>query len=254
MELVVTMALSLVVGTMVTMFFVTVNHLGYKTASDNGDTGDARLTLDSWTSKLRVAGWLDSSLKVDRFEQITPTKIVFWSNLNNRDINSGTLDVGPSTKVALWIEETYPSTHEGSLIEAIWLNGPDAAPRVRQLTIRAKAANATGWVFQPFTSGGTSPDLTAKYCQDSSTGAAVVGLCYQLPATPTPSQSQGPTDPVFQAGTHNVVSGPLVGTGVANSILDGIGRIDIAVTISDPSGQYSTGFTSSAAINSGFKS
>ena len=62
-ELMVSMTLTTILGTMAVLFFVGATHAGYRTVLTNQNTSDARLTLDSWTNMLRVAGWLDPNTK-----------------------------------------------------------------------------------------------------------------------------------------------------------------------------------------------
>lgn len=260
MELVVTMGITVIVGTMATLFVINAYHLTYRSVSNNQDAATARIALDSWTQKLRVAGWIDPTVKVDRFEEITPTKIVFWANLNNRQ--NGSLTPDPTIKVALWLNVLTTVTvagvqvPEGQLLEAVWSNGPGNPPLVRQL---AEVARPTGsWMFQPYSKANTGVDTTVDYCKNTSTNKMVNGLCYQL--TKAVSQSQGTIDPQLSCNgatppvcTHQVVSGNLVGTGLANSILDGIGRVDISLKIFDSTRTYATDFLSTATVNSGFQ-
>jgi len=247
-ELMVAMTLTTIVGTMGTSFFVGASNAGNHTLASNQGTGDARLTLDSWTSMIRVAGWLDPNTMADRFEEITPTKIVFYANVGNRNSTSST--VGDRTKVALMLDVTDASTGRGQLVEVLF--GPDntTPTSVRQLAFNAGPTGGA-WVFTPYNQAGAAVDLSQPLCVDGTT--PTTGLCAQAPAGPGPAGA-GLLDPSLAAGTHTVVPGTLRGDGSANAMLANVGRIDIAFTVSDPSGTTTMDFASSASVSSGFPS
>ena len=249
-ELMVSMILTTVLGTMAVLFFVGASHAGYKSVLTNQNSGDARLTLDSWTAMLRVAGWLDPNLKADRFEEITSTKIVFYANLNNRSTTvSGSFNAPlATTKVALLLRVSTPSTGVGQLIEIIFQPNNTTVKSVRQLGFNAKATSGQP-VFQPYSRSGSPLDLTQLGCLSGTT--PVAGLCLQ-----SGQAGAGMLDPSIGSGSLAVTSGPYRGNPAldVDKALNQIGSIAIAFTALDPSNTSSMDFKSLASVSSGFPS
>jgi Tfp pilus assembly protein PilW len=248
-EMLVAMTLAMILGAMATTFFTIALHAGDHTLLMNQGTGNARVTLDSWTSMLRTAGWLDVNTEVDRFEEITPTKIVFYSNVNNRTnptsgaVIAGT-NVNPVTKVALILRQPSPGS-DGQLIE-VQFRADNATTRlVRQLVPNANQANGA-WLFTPYDRSGGAVDPSLNGCVSGTT--PTVGLCLQAPA------GAGMLDPTVSSATLNVTSGSLRGNGSADSILANVGRIDISFAVRNTTGTYSAVYASSASVNSGYSS
>jgi Tfp pilus assembly protein PilW len=240
-ELIVASALTIVIGTMATTFFVAVLQTTSRVTLANQQTGDARATLDSWTSLLRLAGWLDPNTMADRFEEITPTKIVFYANLNNRSTADQT--VGAPTKVALLLNNGGSGT--GQLVQIVFQADNTTPQSVRQLGFAAEATNGA-WIFTPVNRLGGTVDISRAECRSGQ--SAVAGLCLAAPS------NAGMLDPQFQSGTHTVISGPLRGDGSADATLQSIGRIDIAFTVEGSGSTVAMDFASSASIGSGFSS
>jgi hypothetical protein len=249
-ELMVSMILTTILGTMAVLFFVGASHAGYKTVLTNQNSGDARLTLDSWTSMLRVAGWLDPSIQADRFEEITSTKIVFYANLNNRSTAvSGSFSApAATTKVALMLRVSTPSTGVGQLIEVVFDADNTTVKSVRQLGFNAKASGGQP-IFQPYSRIGSPLDLTQLGCLAGTTPTA--GLCLQ-----SGQPGSGMLDPTIGAGSLAVTSGAYRGNPALNvdKALNQIGSIAIAFTALDPSNTSSMDFSSLASVSSGFPS
>ena len=248
MELLVAMGITTILGAVTLTFFVTTQNSGYKSMVTNQSTAEARIALDSWTSLLRVAGWLDPTAKTDRFEEITPTKVVFYANLDNRTTADQT--VGAPTKVALMLRTTNAATGEGQLVEVIFGADNTTPTSVRQLAFDVLPTGGPGHaVFQPYTETGGPIDVTTPGCLSGGTPQA--GLCLQtLPA------NAGMVDPQIGAGSLAVSSGPLRGYPDAavdvDSTLADIGGITIDFTTTDPGHTTMLNFTSSASVNSGF--
>lgn len=249
-ELMVSMILTTILGTMAVLFFVGASHAGYKTVLTNQNSGDARLTLDSWTSMLRVAGWLDPSLQAVRFEEITSTKIVFYANLNNRSTAvSGSFSApAATTKVALMLRVSTPSTGVGQLIEVTFKPDNTTVQSVRQLGFNAKASVGKP-IFQPYSRIGSPLDLTQLGCLSGTTPTA--GLCLQ-----SGQAGAGMLDPSIGASSLAVTSGAYRGNPALNvdKSLNQIGSIAIAFTALDPSNTSSMDFASLASVSSGFPS
>jgi len=256
MELVVTMAIGTVIGAMATQFFVTAYHSGYGSVNTNQNTADARITLDSWTSNLRVADWFDpatlrSSNVADRFELITPTKIVFYASLGNRP--AGVVgDPASVTKVALLLNPNPSDPTTGQLVQILFRADNVTPLSVRQLAFKAGQStdpntSQSKWLFTPYDKSGSALSTSATKCVNSS-GGAVIGYCY------SPPSGTGTYDPRLTPGTHNVVTGTLHGDGSANATLANVGRIDIAIRLMDSNKTHLNDFTSSVAVNSVFPS
>ncbi|HEX8080895.1 MAG TPA: prepilin-type N-terminal cleavage/methylation domain-containing protein [Jatrophihabitans sp.] len=249
-ELMVSMILTTILGTMAVLFFVGSSSAGYKSVLTNQNSGDARLTLDSWTSMLRVAGWLDPSIKADRFEEVTSTKIVFYANLGNRATNVSGSFTAPAatTKIALMLRVSNTSTGVGQLIEVVFEPDNTTVRSVRQLGFNAKATAGLP-VFQPYSRIGSALDLTQLGCLNGTTPTP--GLCLQ-----SGQPGSGMPDPSIGAGSLAVSSGNLRGNPAHNvdTALNQIGSVAIAFTALDPSNTSSMAFTSLASVSSGFPS
>lgn len=247
-ELLVAMTVTTILGALTIIFFVSAEHSGNKSILTNQSTADARNTLDSWTSLLRVAGWLDPTAKTDRFEEITPTKIVFYANLNNRSTADQT--VGAPTKVALMLRTTNAATGEGQLIQVIFKSDNTTPESVRELAFDVTPTGGPGHaIFQPYTETGGAIDVTTPGCLSG--GTPQPGLCLQtLPA------NAGMVDPQVGAGALTVSSGALRGYPDAlvdvDTTLADIGGITIDFTATDSMQSDPLEFRSSASVNSGF--
>jgi Tfp pilus assembly protein PilW len=249
-ELMVSMSLTTILGTMAVLFFVGATREGYRTVLTNQNSGDARVTLDSWTSMLRVAGWLDPNTEADRFEEITATKIVFYANLNNRaTATAGPYNApSPTTKVALMLRVSNAVTGVGQLIEVIFKADNTTVQSVRQLGFSAKATGTTP-IFQPYSRAGSPLDLSLKGCVSGATPTA--GLCLQ-----TGQSGAGMLDPTVAASGLSVSSGPLRGNPSlkVDKSLNQVGSIGISFTALDSSNTSSMNFTSLASVSSGYPS
>lgn len=249
-ELMVSMTLTTILGTMAVLFFVGATHEGYRTVLTNQNTSDARITLDSWTNMLRVAGWLDPNTQADRFEEITSTKIVFYANLNNRVASTSApySAPGPTTKVALMLRISDASTGIGQLIEVTFKADNTTVNSVRQLGFSAKQTGTTP-VFQPYSRAGSPLDMTTLGCAISSTPKA--GLCLQ-----SGQSGSGMVDPSVGATGLSVSSGSLRGNTAnkVDKVLNQVGSIGISFTALDSSNTSSMDYTSLASVSSGYPS
>jgi Tfp pilus assembly protein PilW len=247
-ELLVAMGLSLVLGTMATTFFVSALHATNRALLTNQDTADARVTLDDWTAKLRAAGWLDPNTQTDRFEEITPTKIVFYANLTNRATADSTLS--KPTKVALLVQPSDTPTGEGELVEILFKTSDNTTPEsVRQLAFHAGPTGGVGQpVFQPYNKAGGLVSLPSDGCLNGST--PVSGLCLQSAQPGAGMQDPSPSISL------TVSPGPLRGNPGNNvdPTMALIGSIKVAFTVSDPSHTTSMDFSSLVAVTSGYPS
>jgi len=247
-DLLVSMTLTTILGTMAVMFFVGATHLGYRTVLTNQNSSDGRVVLDSWTTKLRVAGWLDPSTRADRFEEVTSTKIVFYANLNNRVASTSApyQAPAPTTKVALMLRISNAAAGTGQLIEVTFKPDNTTVQTVRQLGFNAKATGGAP-IFQPYSRSGSPLDLTKLGCLRNTT--AVAGLCLQ-----SGQPGAGMLDPTVASTGLAVSSGSLRGNPALNvdAALDQIGSVGIAFTAVDSSGTSSMAYQSLAAVSSGY--
>jgi prepilin-type N-terminal cleavage/methylation domain-containing protein len=247
MEMVVAMTITTIVSTMCLVFFLTTENTGYKSVLTNQDVADARTALSNWTSYLRVAGWLDPSTKTDRFEEITPTKIVFYANLNN--LSTADQTTGRPTKVALLLRVTNSTLREGQLVQIIFASDNTTPASVRQLAFDiTPTGGATEPIFQPYSETGGAIDPTHTLgCMAN--GTARAGLCLQ-----TPPSGAGMLDPTVATKSLAVSSGSLRGNPNVNvdATLQTIGGINVVFTATDPSHTVQADFSGSASVNSGF--
>jgi Tfp pilus assembly protein PilW len=246
-ELMVSMTLTTILGTMAVLFFVGATREGYRTVLTNQNSGDARVTLDSWTNMLRVAGWLDPNTEADRFEEITATKIVFYANLNNRATSTSApySAPGPTTKVALMLRVSNASTGVGQLIEVTFKADNSTVQSVRQLGFSAKATGSSP-IFQPYSRSGSPLDLSLHGCVSGATVST--GLCLQ-----SGQPGAGMVDPTVGATGLSVSSGPLRGNSALNvdKAMNQVGSIRIAFTVLDSSNTSSMDYSSLASVSSG---
>jgi type II secretory pathway pseudopilin PulG len=255
-ELLVAMGITMIIGVVTASFFLGASRTGYRTVLTNQNTGDARVVLDSWTAMLRVAGWLDTGAQTDRFEEITPTKIVFYANLDNRSNADGTTIAGqtvaPVTKVALLLRTTNATTGEGQLIEIHFKSDNSTVQSVRQVAFNVRPTAGAGQaIFLPRNhAGGVVDTVNTNGCRSGGTPRA--GLCLQT--TPAGAGMLDPT--LASSGPLAVSQGTLRGNPATNvdNILADVGSITVAFTVQDPAGRASMDFSSSAAVNSGFPS
>ncbi|HZC74069.1 MAG TPA: prepilin-type N-terminal cleavage/methylation domain-containing protein [Jatrophihabitans sp.] len=239
-ELLVAMGIATILGAMAVAFFVGANRSGQVTVATNQGVGDARVALDNWTSLIRVAGWLEPTPSAlnDRFEEITPTKVVFWAYLE------GKLPPDPPSKVALMLTGQADGT--GRLVQIVFKQGDPTTPAsVRQVGLDVEQTDGA-WVFTPHNLDGGLVDTSQPQCIDGAT--VVPGLCAKAP------DGAGMLDPTVGATGLSVHAGPLSGDGSADATLNQIGRIDIAFTAEDPAALASMDYASSASVNSGFPS
>lgn len=249
-ELMISMTLTTILGTMAVLFFVGATHEGYRTVLTNQNSGDARTTLDSWTTMLRVAGWLDPNTEADRFEEITATKIVFYANLNNRVTSTSAPYSAPSatTKVALMLRVSNASKGTGQLIEVTFKADNTTVQSIRQLGFNAKATGGAP-IFQPYSRAGSPLDVAQNGCLSGA--SATAGLCLQ-----SGQPGSGMLDPTVSASGLSVSSGPLRGNPALNvdKSLNQVGSIGIAFTVLDSSNTSSMDYSSLASVSSGYPS
>jgi hypothetical protein len=241
-EVMVSCTVAVIVLTFGSLFFVATSRSSDHTAQVDQALGSARTVLGRWTSFVRVAGWLDPGSATDRFEEITPTKLVFYAGLGNR--TGGSLQLTAVTKVALILDRPAGSA-SGRLVEVVF--GPDnTTPKsVRQLGFVAGPTGSTP-VFQPYNAiGGDVGVGNTQGCVQNA--APAVGLCLQ-----SPPSGAGLLDPqvTTSSGKLSVSSGPLRGNPAlkVDQILNSIAGIRIAFTAYSAAG-VGVALTSGASVS-----
>lgn len=259
-ELVVSSTITMMMLAVATSWIIQVNRDGSSSVVSNQTTGDARNALQSWTGMLRVANWLDTNGKTDRFEEVTPTKIVFYANILNLPTTCPTNNVSACrvtnapTKIALSLVDS--GNGFGRLIEVVFGSDNTTVARVRTVALYASKTGGAP-IFQPyFRTGGIAP-LSPSGCLDTSTNTSTTGLC--LSALPS---NVGMLDPTVSADGVTVSSGSLRGNPAnvsngANTVdqtLQAIGGIQVNFTVSAPATSSSMAFSGAASVYSGFTS
>lgn len=245
-ELVVAMALTSILMMIGGVFFVSAIQTTNKTTLTNEQTADARLTLDSWTAKLRVAAYLDSA-QTDRIEVLTPTKIVFYANLDNRTTDD--FAVGAVSKVVLMLKQANSATGTGQLIEIIFRGNTSTPTTVRRLALNARATAGRGTaIFTAYNYVGAELN-PASYNGCLSGTTVKTGLClHTLPA------GAGMIDPTVGLTSNTVTAGSLGGNPALNvdDILNSIVAIKVGFTVVDATGKVAQSYQSEVALNSGY--
>ena len=202
MELVVSMTLMTIIGSMAMIFFVSMNTATGKTSGVNQSTAGARTVLDSWTSLLRVA---DSTIApgsaAGRILLLTPTEITFYADVNNRTCSSTCSAEANPTKIDL-------SLAGGQLVEKRYVYSGGAYPSTPTTTdVLASGASASGWLFTPYVNGNpptaTTPNLcpagTAGLCTGTAGADAVLGTVVRVDIAFTIQSSSGDAPQTYAA-------------------------------------------------------
>lgn len=247
-ELIVSMTLTSILMAIGGTFVITSMHSTNATTLTNEQTADARLTLDSWTAKLRVAAFLDSA-QTDRIEVLTPSKIVFYANLGNRTGSDFT--VGAVSKVVLMLKQTNSTSGDGQLIEIVFKGNTTTPTSVRRIALNARPiAGRKTAVFTAYNYIGSELN-PASYTGCKSGATVKTGLCLQtLPA------GAGTVDPTVGLTSNAVTAGTMTGNPGNNvdGVLQSIVAIKIGFTVSDTNDTVSQNYQSMVALNSGYAS
>ena len=179
-ELVVGMTLMIIVGALTTTFFISASNATTNTVDGNVATASARNVIEAWTRLLNLADSPQTAgAGTGRFEKITPTSAVFYSNINNNRATASGVRTAP-TKISLSIEN-------GQLIERHYAPlttvAPSSYPSIATETLYlANDVVTSGWLFAPYR--GSPPTLIEPYncagdtapglCNDDTAGAAIL--------------------------------------------------------------------------------
>ncbi len=117
-ELLVAMAVTLVLGAMVSMFFIDATQATRKTDGRNEISSQGRVAMDSWSKLLRTVEDPDLAGTLPRIQQMDANRIVFYASLDNRTAvpnASGAINYatdGLPIKVELWYDATTKELRE----------------------------------------------------------------------------------------------------------------------------------------------
>lgn len=209
-ELMVGMVLAMIVGALTLSFFLTMDRASNDTVDSNVTTASARNVIEAWTRLLSLADSPQTAGdSAGRFEQITPTSVVFYANMNNNRSSTSGVRTAP-TKVSLSLEN-------GDLVERDYAPQSQLAPSTypstptRTMHVASDIVTATGWLFAPYRAGDPPTLVEPTYCN----GDTAPGLC--------------------------------AGDAAADAILPTINRIDIAFSVQASDGTTQN-YQSSAVI------
>jgi Tfp pilus assembly protein PilW len=221
MEMVVAMALATILGAATLYLFVSVDSSTAATNDRTINTANARNTLEAWTSYLQVSDGTVPGNAANRFEWLTPSDMLFYADINNRNNASGPA----SAPTLMWLRRDSA----GHLIEEQFASSAVAgssAQICRRLGESVTAGTAsTPALFTPTSSTGASLGSN-----DLGTAPSAGSGCQPLPTTP-PS-ALGTSDPVAVANLRTVSS------------------VEIAFTVTDTSRKHSIEFDSVVTLPS----
>lgn len=194
MELLVSMALSTIIGAMTLGLVVNINTSSADTTDRSINSSSARNAIQAWTAYLRVADSTTAGLRpTNRIEWLTPNDMLFYADLGNRLSSTDTQ-----------LAQTLPPT-------MIWLRLDSKGALVEEQFASTAAAGAAAKVCRTLATGVSAP--TALFTAGDRSGTAMTGLgtaptasagCQKLPVTP-PSQTSHP-DPTVQSNLQKVYS------------------------------------------------
>ena len=164
MELVISMALMTLLGTMAIVFFVDMNSASSKTVDANLSTANARNALESWVSLIRLADSPASAGSASgRFEKITPTEVLFYADLGNRSCTP-TCTTGHPTKIDLAIVGS-------DLVETHYLYANGAYSATPSITRHvATGITTNGTLFTPYVVGNPPTSVRLALCPGGASG------------------------------------------------------------------------------------
>ena len=206
MELLVSMLLMTILGTLTLMLFLSVDTSTAATTDRTINTASARAALEGWTADLQVADGTTAGSKTNRFEWLTATDILFYADINNRSMTDLGTTGGP---VMLWlrldasnqlVEEQFPST-------AAQGTAPTVCRILSSGVSEAVTTDGTTTpVFTPLDTDGnvvTGVDSTGNAANGMGIAPAPSSGCQNLPVT---VPSQGSPDEAVQSNLSNVRS------------------------------------------------
>jgi hypothetical protein len=175
MELIVSMALMTICGTMTLFFFTGMNTASNTTVDANVATAKARTTLQEWTTLLNLA---DSSSSAgsgtNRFVEITPTSATFYSNVDLNRSTSGSARTAPQ-KVELSLENSQ-------LVERDYSADSGSLTATRYLADDVSRSGGA-WLFTPYcaiTAAGTGTVTGVGSCTSTASGSSALATVSRI--------------------------------------------------------------------------
>ena len=224
-EVVVTMAISTLLGAMTLAMFLAINTSTAATTDRTVNTASSRVAIQSWAAYLRVADGTTAGSRSNRVEWLTGNDMLFYADLSNRSMSSvGTT----SAPVMIWlrrdasnnlVEEQFPSTATSGTHPSI------CRTLVRSVSTYVDQFNTQHPLFE---AADYSENSLSSF--DLGTAPTASSGCTNLPVT-VPSRQSKP-DATAQANLQNVYS------------------VTISFTVSDTKGQHPLAFLSTAFLPS----
>lgn len=158
-ELMVAMTVTLVLGAMVSMFFVQAMQATRKSDGRNEISSQGRVAMDSWSKLLRTVEDPDLAGTLPRIQVLEPNRVVFFASLDNRTAvpnGAGVINYGSDAlpiKVELWLDSAT-----GQLRERRTTGARDASGTASWTATPTERVVARG-VSQTTTPGGTTVPL-----------------------------------------------------------------------------------------------
>lgn len=241
-ELLVTLGLATIVGTMTLLLFTSANASVNATTDRIVGTADARTVLQSWQALLQSAdvapatngsgaatGSCPSGSTTHRFEWLTNTEVAFYADLANRSA-SGTTCTPPTL---IWL-----GLRNGQLIEgeyAVSTGGTTfSLSTCLALTDQASAKVSTNSLFTP------NPGQVLFSVDYGATFAATTGFASTTSCATMP--------------TSVSVTGMLDTDAAANNALAQMRTVGIDFTVSDSTGAHTQNFDATVPILGGISS
>jgi prepilin-type N-terminal cleavage/methylation domain-containing protein len=197
MELIVSMALFSILGTLTLTLFLNVDTSSAAITDRTLSTANARNAIQSWTAYLRVADGTTAGVKTNRIEWLSDKDMLFYADVNNRSMSSlGTT----SAPTMMWLRLDAA----GQLVEEQFTSTAKigAKPTVcRILASKVSQAVNTDGATQSVFSG---LDINGNVLGGLGTAPTASAGCQVLPVT-VPSQTSNPNAAV-QAALANVRS------------------------------------------------
>jgi len=208
-ELVVAMAVTLVLGAMVSMFFIQAVQQTRKVDGRNEISSQGRIAMDSWSKLLRTVEDPDLGGTLPQIQQMEGDRIVFYASLDNRTAvpdAAGAIDYATDAlpiKVELWLDTSTNQLHE------------------RRWTGARDAAGVASWAGTP------SERVVARNVGLVAAGAGTRPLFTPLRSTDVDTDADGYSDSTVTGAGMNLTSAALStvdGVEVAFTATAGTGR------------------------------
>jgi type II secretory pathway pseudopilin PulG len=189
-EVLVAMGLSMVIGAMTLGLFLSIGDTTTRATDRTTTSASARNAIQAWTAYLRVADGTTAGSRTNRVEWLTANDMLFYSDLNNRSLDS-VATTSPPTMI--WLRRDTANR----LVEEQFVSTATAGATPTRCRLLVNRLTGSAPVFSALDSGGhTLSNLGAAPTPSSG--------CRTLPVT-VPSRQSHP-DLTAQANLQNVYS------------------------------------------------